>query len=278
MGIQAHHFQLVAAMLYREAGILLEPSRAYLVEARLTELARDQHLPSYTDVIEKMQGALAKFWTKKIVEALTVHETFFFRDTAFYDALKNTVIPGLIKRRTAEKTLSIWCAACSTGQEPYSISMMLREHFPSLRGWRIRFLASDVSERVLKIAQEGSYNSLEINRGLPESLRDRYFTHAAERWTVKPELKEGMEFRQLNLRHAFSGVGPVDLCLMRNVLIYFDEAMKNEVLTKVAAVLREDGLLFLCTSELLHSGCTLFQRVRSLPTSAYCLSNQPQDR
>lgn len=276
MAIQAHEFQIVADMVYHESGITLEVARAYLVEARLTQLAREQHLKSYSEVIEKLNSALAKFWIKKVVEALTVHETFFFRDTAFYDALKNTVIPTLIKRRASEKSLSMWCAASSTGQEPYSINMLLREHFPELRGWKIRFLVSDVSERVLKIAQAGLYNPLEINRGLPEVLRDRYFKAQDDRWIVNPVLKEGMEFQQINLKQPLTSIPQIDLCFMRNVLIYFDDAMKNEVLAKVASVIRDDGLLFLCTSELLSAKCQLFQRARTLQTSAYRHKNDLQ--
>lgn len=276
MAIQSHEFKIVAEMVYLEAGITLEPARSYLVEARLTQLAREQHLKSYVEVIEKLNTALAKFWIKKIVEALTVHETFFFRDTAFYDALKNTVMPALIKRRASEKAITMWCAACSTGQEPYSVNMLLREHFPELRGWRIRFLVSDVSERVLKVAQAGSYNSLEINRGLPEVLRDRYFKSQDNRWIVNPVIKEGLEFHQINLKNPLTVVPQVDLCFMRNILIYFDDAMKNEVLSKVANVLRDDGLLFLCTSELLSAKCVLFQRARSLQTSAYRHKNDLQ--
>ena len=206
----------------------------------------------------------------KAIDALTTNETFFFRDFQPFEALRKIIIPQLIEQRAVQRRLSIWSAACSTGQEPYTIAMLLREHFPQLADWSVSILATDLSPTVLAQARAGSYNQFEVNRGLPAPLLLKYFTKVADRWLVKEELKKGIEFRAMNLVEPWPIFLPFDIVLIRNVMIYFDVPTKQAILKRIRACLQPQGTLFLGTAEttlnldpawapVTHGGATVYQ-------------------
>lgn len=267
-------FKYVADLVFREAAIVLDDKKSYLVEARLTQLARDLNLKDYNELIGQLRTKSTPQLVARVVDAMTTNETFFFRDAHFYEALKTTIIPELMHKRAATKTLRMWCAACSTGQEPYSLAMMMLSTFPELRNWQVKLIASDISETVLKTARNGIYNQLEINRGLPTSLRDRFFSSEAGNWVAKSELKQWLEFKQVNLKAPFTGMGSLDLIFVRNVLIYFNVETKKEILEKMTKLLQPDGVVFLGASETATGVTEQIERKRFADTFAYVLKNQ----
>jgi chemotaxis protein methyltransferase CheR len=183
------------------------------------------------------------------VDALTTNETSFFRDFHPFEALRKEILPRLIQLRGGVKQLSIWSAACSTGQEPYSLAMLIREHFPEIRDWKLSIIATDLSPTVLKVATEGAYSQLEVNRGLPAAYLVKYFTKEGDRWLIRPELKRDVEFRGMNLIQPWPIFPPLDLVFIRNVMIYFDVETKKTILRRIRNCLLPHGYLSLGTSE-----------------------------
>jgi chemotaxis protein methyltransferase CheR len=228
---------------------VLEPEKSYLVESRLLPLARREGLTSIADLVARMRNHPYNDLQQKVVEAMTTNETSFFRDVSPFDALRLHVLPELIKKRAADRRLEIWCGASSTGQEPYTIAMILREHFPSSAAWNVRIIATDLSNDVLDRAREGRYNQIEVNRGLPAALLVKYFQRRGTEWQLKDEVRRLVEFRQLNLLETSWKVAAWDIVFLRNVLIYFDVATKKSILAKIRHVLRPDGFLFLGGAE-----------------------------
>jgi chemotaxis protein methyltransferase CheR len=206
---------------------------------------------------------------------MTIKETSFFRDDRPFVDLRETVLPELIRRRAGERKLHLWCAACSTGQEPYSLALLLREHFPELQGWTIRLLASDLSSDALKRARLGWYSALEVGRGVPPEMLARCFRPVDDGWQVIDEVRRMVEFLPLNLIESWPVLPLLDLVLLRNVLIYFDLATKQQVLTRVRAVLRPDGYLMLGGAETTHNIDDEFELVPLGATTVYRLRNVP---
>jgi len=238
----------VRELVREHSAIVLGEDKEYLVEARLTSLLPDVGARSVQDLVLLMRREAYGTLHKKVVDAMTTNETSFFRDIHPFETLKKVVLPELIAKRSATKTLSIWSAASSTGQEPYSIAITLREHFPELASWNVRILATDLSERVLTKARSGKYTRLEVGRGLPATLWVKYFQPAGLDWEVKPEIRALIEFTPLNLIERWS-VAPMDVIFCRNVLIYFDVEVKKAILERMRGTLRPDGYLFLGTAE-----------------------------
>lgn len=237
--------QLVRA----KSGIVLGEDKGYLLESRLTPLAKAIGLNSVEDLVPRLRAEPNGQLARQVVEAMTTNETFFFRDVQPFECLKKVVLPELIAKRGAQRRLDLWCAAASTGQEPYSVAMVLREHFPQVAGWTIRLLATDIATEVLKRARAGRYSQLEVNRGLPAPLLLKYFTKDGLDWVIKDELKRMVEFRELNLLDPFPITGQLDIIFIRNVLIYFDLDTKRDILAKCRKLLRPDGFLFLGGAE-----------------------------
>jgi len=239
---------LVCDLVRRKSGIDLDSAKEYLVEARLTPLARKLGLASSADVIQKlkMRDALVE---RDVVDAMTTNETSFFRDVTPFDALKKTVIPDLLVKRAAERRLSIWCAASSTGQEPYTIAMLLLENFPQLATWNLTFVASDLSRDVLKKAKAGKFSQLEINRGLPATMMVKYFRKQGLEWEIDAKLRNMIDFREVNLLETWPSMPPLDLVFIRNVLIYFTQDTKKQILGRIRQLLRPDAYLFLGVAE-----------------------------
>ncbi|MCB9889293.1 MAG: protein-glutamate O-methyltransferase CheR [Planctomycetes bacterium] len=268
-------FAYVADVVRDRAAIVLEPGKEYLVETRLRPLLRQLQYATIHDLIEAARKHVRGSVEASIVEALTTNETHFYRDTSFYDVLKEGVLPELIEKRRPERKLSFWCAACSSGQEPYSILMLLHEHFSEVLDWDLFFLASDLSQQMLERTRKGRYSVHEANRGLPANLLMKYFDRDGVHWQVKEELRSMLEVRSVNLAKQWAPMPKLDLVFMRNVLIYFDVETKKEVLDRVKGVMKTDGLLFLGGSETLFGIDKNFQRSAHGKASCYELPPVP---
>jgi chemotaxis protein methyltransferase CheR len=242
-------FNYIRDLVRDQSALLLEPGKEYLVESRLRPLARQEGFPSYQHMVQALRAGPFGDLHRKVVEAMTNNETSFFRDARAFGLLAGTILPALIADRSAERSLNIWCAASSTGQEPYSIAMLIREHRPSLAGWNIRIIGSDISRSVLTRARSGRFNQIEINRGLPATLLVKYVEHLTGMWEIRPEIRRMVEFHEINLMNPWPRLPAMDLILMRNVLIYFDVAMKKAILERAGRLLSPRGYLFLGGAE-----------------------------
>jgi chemotaxis protein methyltransferase CheR len=264
-------FDVIRRLLLERSAIVLEAGKEYLVETRLAPLVRQLNLHSIGELIGRLRAQPDNGLCRQVVEALVTTETSFFRDHHPFEALRKVVLPDLAARRRGECRLNVWCAASSTGQEPYSLAMLLREHFPELSGWQITFLASDLSREVLARAREGRYRQIEVNRGLPAALLVKYFEQHGTDWQLRPAVRAMVEFREINLAQPWPPLPRMDLVLLRNVMIYFDVATKKAVLGKVARLLRPDGYLFLGGAETTFSLDDSFRRVEPLKAGCYQL-------
>jgi len=242
-------FEFVSSLVLKRSAIVLEPEKKYLVESRLLPLAQREGLSSIAELVAQMRANSLNGLHQKVVEAMTTNETSFFRDLNPFEALRKVVLPDMFQRRAAERRLHIWCGASSTGQEPYSIALLLREHFARFADWKIGIVATDLSTDVLARARLGCYSQLEVNRGLPAPLLVKYFQRQGTEWRLKEEVRRQVEFRQLNLIDGAWGISAADIVFIRNVLIYFDVSTKKAILQRIRQVMRPDGYLFLGGAE-----------------------------
>lgn len=241
-------FDFVAQLLKRRSGLVLNSDKLYLLESRLGPVARRHGLAGLDAIAAKLKAgdeALAR----EVTEAMTTNESFFFRDKTPFDHFEKLMLPALLKSRAASKRLRIWCAAASTGQEPYSLAMILKEKAALFKDWRVDIIGTDLSNEVLTRAKTGLYSQFEVQRGLPIQLMVKYFTKERDQWRIKDELRSMVEYRQMNLLDSFVGLGTFDIVYCRNVLIYFDEATKRGILERVAQLLPDDGYLLLGAAE-----------------------------
>jgi chemotaxis protein methyltransferase CheR len=214
----------------------------------LIPLARKVGLPGITELVQKMKSG-ADALTAEVVEAMTTNETFFFRDKVPFDHLRETMLPSLLKARAARRALRIWCAASSTGQEPYSIAMCLKELGSALAGWRVEIIGTDLSQAVLEKSRAGIFSQFEVQRGLPIQMLVKHFTQIGELWQLNPDLRSMVQYRQLNLLHDFSQLGKFDVIFCRNVLIYFDQDTKARIFDRLSKVVEPDGFMVLGAAE-----------------------------
>ena len=242
-------FAFIAQFLKDRSGLIITQDKMYLLETRLTSILRDNNLSYLTALVELLGQPGATKVKDQVVDAMTTNETSFFRDNHPFEALRKSVIPGLIERRAATRSLRIWSAACSTGQEPYSLAMMLKDNFPVLGGWKVEIVATDLSPSVLDRAREGIYSTFEVQRGLPIQMLVRHFDQQEPNWQIKRELRQTITFRALNLLEDFSVLGQFDVVLCRNVLIYFDQPTKTRILGAIARRIVPDGFLLLGGAE-----------------------------
>jgi chemotaxis protein methyltransferase CheR len=258
MEISAATFDFVRTLICDQAGIILERDKQYLVEARLIPVARKQGFDSADALVSQVSRTNDAALRQSVIEAMTTNETTFFRDGEPFEALRKHVIPDLVAKRAAAKELRIWCGAASTGQEPYSLAMLLLEDFPQLATWKVTIQATDLSEEVLARARKGRFTQLEVNRGLPITYLVKHFDKQGLEWELKPRVRERVAFDKLNLVKPWpSLMGPFDLVMLRNVMIYFDVPTKTQILDRMHRVLRSDGYLFLGSAETtmgLHDG------------------------
>jgi len=230
------------------SGLDLSADKQYLIESRLLPLSRKSGLPGISDLVQKMKAGSPAL-IAQVVEAMTTNETFFFRDKVPFDHFRDSIMPEIIKARAARKSIRIWCAAGSTGQEPYSLAMCLKEMSAALAGWRIEILATDLSQEVLEKSKAGVYSQFEVQRGLPIQLLVKYFKQNGELWQISPEIRAMVQHRQLNLLHDFSPLGTFDVIFCRNVLIYFDQDTKINIFGRLAKIMEADGFLVLGAAE-----------------------------
>lgn len=261
MSLSAADFAYVSQLVRERSAIVLEPEKSYLLEARLAPLARVEGFASLESMVSRMRSLPDNGLHRRVVEAMTTNETSFFRDLYPFEALRDVVIPEVLKRRQAERRLSIWCAACSSGQEPYTVAMTLLEHFPQLADWSISILGTDLSSEMVGRSRAGRYGQIEVNRGLPANLLVKYFEKKGMEWQVKPAAQRLCEFRELNLIEPWGPLPPMDVVFLRNVLIYFDVETKRSILGNVRKVLPPWGFLFLGGAETTISLGDTFERV-----------------
>jgi chemotaxis protein methyltransferase CheR len=257
MPVSEADYNFISQLLYQRLGIRLEKGKEYLVESRLAPLTGKFKSKDVAEFIHLLKNNPSQDLMDHALDAMTTNETYFFRDVAPFEALKEKVFPALIGKRRAVKVLNIWSAACSTGQEPYSIAITLREHFPFLADWSIRIFATDVASNMLARAKEGLFNLSETNRGIAPELLPKYFTKQGDAWKVKSSLAKMIDFRNLNLSQAWPHLPKMDL---RNVLIYMDDSHRKDVFAKTHALLQPDGFLFLGAAETTFNMTYLFRR------------------
>jgi len=232
---------------------VLDPSRDYLFETRLTKLLRNQGMSRLDELVRHLRTRKDPALERAIAEAMTINETSFFRDSRPFELLRVELLPKLIETRRMNRGIRFWSAACSTGQEAYSIAMLMLEHFPVLGSWNLRIEGTDLSTEVVERAQIGTYHRIEINRGLPARFVVRYFDHVGEHWVIKPEVRKLCNFRQANLCAPHLPFNRItdrfDIIFLRNVMLYFSQETRKTLLAGIHRVLAPDGILFLGSSE-----------------------------
>ena len=247
--MNAADFDLLSRLLKERSGLILSQDKGYLLESRLLPVARKHAMKSIVDLAAALRGAPQGALAPEVVEAMTTNESFFFRDVKPFDQFRGYVLPELLKARAGSRTIRIWSAACSSGQEPYSLAMILAEEQAKLAGWQIEILATDLSTEVLERAEAASYTQFEVQRGLPIQYLIKYFEQRGERWQLKPTIRNMVRFRCFNLLGDLATLGSFDVIFCRNVLIYFDQPTKTLVLERMARVLSPDGFLYLGGAE-----------------------------
>ena len=253
MSLSQASFEFVRAALRQRSGHNLEDDKAYLVETRLLAVARRHKFKSVENLVLHLRSQTNEKLMAEVVEAMAIGETFFFRDGRPFEVLRQTVLPELIEKRSAMRCLNIWSAACSSGQEPYSIAILCRSFFPVLAGWNVRLLASDLSSAMLDRARRGVYTEMEIARGLSPELLNAYGKKQDNGWQINDDIRRAVEFRQINLNEPWPELPLMDLVLLRNVLIYFDVPTKQQILERLRRVLQPDGYLLLGGAETTHN-------------------------
>ncbi|MEH1920215.1 CheR family methyltransferase [Nostoc sp.] len=271
--VSTDDFEYLRQLVRDHSAVVLSANKIYLAELHLQPIAESAGFTFISELVGYLKTQPFNNLHIQTIEALVTNETSFFRDHHPFEALRQYILPELIKKRAIERSLNIWCAACSNGQEPYSIAMLIREHFPLLTNWSIRLIASDFSTKVLARAEKGHYNQLEISRGLSENLRDKYFQRLDSDWQIKSEIRQMTQFRQINLMESWSSLPEIDVIFLRNVLIYYDIATKKALLRKVKQQLRTDGYLFLGTAETTINLDSSFKQVSFNKGICYQLHN-----
>jgi chemotaxis protein methyltransferase CheR len=241
-------YEYLRRLLRDHSGLDLSADKQYLIESRLLPLARKASLAGITELVQKMKSGSASLITQ-VVEAMTTNETFFFRDKVPFDHFRDSIMPEILQARAGRKNIRIWCAAGSTGQEPYSLAMCLKEMSSALAGWRVEILATDLSQEVLEKSKAGIYSQFEVQRGLPIQMLVKYFKQTGEFWQVNADIRAMVQHRQLNLLHDFSQLGVFDVIFCRNVLIYFDQDTKINIFNRLVKVMEPDGFLVLGAAE-----------------------------
>ena len=241
-------YEYLRKVLKDHSGLDLSADKHYLIESRLLPLARKAGLPGISELVQKMKGGSTALVTQ-VVEAMTTNETFFFRDKVPFDHFRDAIMKEILQERAGRKSVRIWSAAGSTGQEPYSLAMCLKEMGAALAGWRVEILATDLSQEVLEKSKAGIYSQFEVQRGLPIQMLVKYFKQNGELWQINPDIRGMVQHRQLNLLQDFSQLGKFDVIFCRNVLIYFDQETKTNIFGRLARALEPDGFLVLGAAE-----------------------------
>ncbi|MEB3701753.1 Chemotaxis protein methyltransferase [Candidatus Bealeia paramacronuclearis] len=252
--LSVQEFNVLRTFLASHSGLYLSDDKTYLAQARLPQVAKNHNFASLHQLVNNMGSPTAGKLREEIAEAMATPETFFFRDTKPFDIVKNDLLPKLMEARAHSKTLRIWSAACSSGQESYSLAMIINELGLWQQGWKVEIWATDFSKKILDRAKAAEYTQFEVQRGLPIQLLVKYFEKEGAIYRIKPELKSRIQFQEFNLLQSMSGLRPFDIIMCRNVLFYFDVSNKRKVLDQgIATCLAKDGALFLGTAETVMS-------------------------
>lgn len=273
MSLDPGDFTYISTFVRQSSAIVLETGKEYLVESRLMPVIRQEGLASISALVSQLRRTTQSPLHARVVEAMTTNETSFFRDVAPFDAMRQVIIPQMIANRANEKKLRIWCGAASSGQEPYSLAIMLMEHFPVLQSWDVQIYATDISNEILERSRAGKYSQLEVNRGLPATLLVKYFDRVGLEWVVKPAVRKLVRFEYLNLIRPWNGVPASDVVFMRNVLIYFDLPTKKEIFARIRKTMKPDGYMFLGGAETTMNIDTVFTRMPIGKTACYTLGD-----
>ena len=242
-------FEYLSSLVKRESGLILSEDKSYLLESRLMPLARKRNLNGLEELVDTAIKGIDATLTKDITEAMTTNESFFFRDIKPFDIFRDAALPFFLDRRKLQRSLRIWCAAASSGQEPYSIAMILNEMAAKFGGWKTDIVGTDISTEILDKAEKGIYSQFEVQRGLPVQFLVKYFEKAEENWQISDVLKKMIQYKEFNLLKDLQSLGKFDIVFCRNVLIYFDQETKGKVLEQICRLMPDDGLLFLGGAE-----------------------------
>lgn len=249
MNINTEDFNFLQKFIKDESGIVLEQDKKYLVESRLISIIEESKIESFHALVSRIRTCKYSDIAIKVIDAMTTNETSFFRDLNPFNSMKNQIIPETLKKREKEKIFNIWSAACSTGQEAYSLAMLIHENFPSLLNWNLKIYASDISKRMIARGREGCYSQLEINRGLPAKMLVKYFRQSGHHFCIREDIKKMVEFMIVNLVEAWPALPQMDVIFLRHVLIYFDIESRRNILNKVKKILVPGGYLILGVGE-----------------------------
>jgi chemotaxis protein methyltransferase CheR len=268
-------FGFLSALLKRQSGLVISPDKLYLVESRLMPIARKRGL----ETLDVLVGALRTSpetspLVKEVTDAMTTNESFFFRDIKPFDQFQKLVLPRLLEARANSRKIRIWSAACSSGQEPYTLAIILREQGAKLAGWRFEILATDLSAEMLEKSKAGIYSQFEVQRGLPVQYLVKYFTQMGDKWKIDPSLREIIQFREFNLLNSVSSLGAFDVVFCRNVLIYFDQEAKRQILDRINSLMQPDAYLYLGGAETVLGISDKFQVVPG-ERGIYCRILEP---
>lgn len=269
--IEPYDFNYIRELVREKSAIVLDDGKEYLVETRLAGLVREHEMANIAALVQEMKRVAFGAIHEEVIDAMTTNETSFFRDVSPFEALKTEVLPRLIESRKSKKTLNIWCAASSSGQEPYTIVMVMKEHFPQLADWKINFVASDISTAMLARCKEGIFSQLEVNRGLPAMMLVKYFVKDGAHWRIKEDLRNMIQFRKVNLCTKLPMMPKLDFIFCRNVLIYFDVETKRKILGQMRGMMAADGFLFLGGAETTINIDENFERLPIGRTGCYQL-------
>jgi chemotaxis protein methyltransferase CheR len=259
--MKAEDFDLLSRMLHERSGLVLTPDKAYLLESRLMPIARSYGAKGLDELVALLRKKPDAALTRAVTEAMTTNETLFFRDVKPFEQFRRAVLPGLIKQRRDSRTIRIWCAACSSGQEPYSLAMVLREEQALLQGWKVQVLGTDINSEMIQRARAGLYSQFEVQRGLPIQMLVKYFTQIEDKWQISQAIRDLVEYREFNLLHDPRVLGQFDVVFCRNVLIYFDQASKTQILDRLAHIMPADGILYLGGAETVFGVTERFEPV-----------------
>ena len=249
MNISPEDFIFLQKFIKDESGIIIEQDKKYLLESRLVSIVEESKLDSFRELVSRVRASKYSEIAIKIIDAMTTNETSFFRDLNPFNSMKSHVIPEIVKKHEKEKTINIWSAACSTGQEAYSLAMLIHENFPFLLNWNLKIYASDISKRMIARGKEGCYSQLEINRGLPARMLVKYFRQNGHHWCIRDDVKKMVEFLIVNLVEAWPSMPQMDVIFLRHVLIYFNIESRKNILNKIKKVLNPGGYLILGVGE-----------------------------
>ncbi|EKV31669.1 Chemotaxis protein methyltransferase CheR [Caenispirillum salinarum AK4] len=241
-------FDYVAQMLKTRSGLVLTKDKSYLLESRLMPVARKRGFKGLEELVAQLRRRDESL-AQDVTEAMTTNESFFFRDMKPFEQFRDVVLPNLLKARASKKSFRIWCAAASSGQEPYSLAIILKEAAAKMPGWRIDIVGTDISREVLQKARAGLYSQFEVQRGLPIQLMVKYFKKKEDQWEIDPSLRAMVQYKEWNLLSDLKALGTFDVIFCRNVLIYFDQATKGKVLENMSRQLTDDGVLYLGGAE-----------------------------